>query len=489
MEYGSIVCHDDHILSVSAVTAAVKGTLEGAFPFVWVRGQVANLSRPSSGHVYFSLRDEECSLAAVWFKGNQKADERFDPLTGEVYEDGPKPGLAQSLENGREVVCAGRIAVYGARGVYQLVVELAQEAGLGKLHEEFERLRNRLAELGYFAPERKRPLPAHPARVAVITAPSGAAVHDFLEVGKNRGLAATIRLYPAPMQGDGAPPAIIAAMRRVACEGWAEVVVLIRGGGSIEDLWAFNDPDLARAVFESPVPVLAGIGHEVDYTLADLTADLRAATPTHAAQLLWTGRAELAARLRALAEGLELAGDRSFGRREERLAGLNRMLRWQSPLRRLMGMRERLDAGRRLLAGAGRLRLEQERGRLAALVSRLENRPGGLPALSARFLEYAARLARAGSPGLSARRKRLLDFESALAKTPGPLLDRAAHRLELFRVRLEALNPHAPLSRGYAMAIREDGTFVRQKNDVAPGEALRLVVSDGAIPVRVEEKE
>lgn len=451
-----------------------------------MRGQVVNLSRPSSGHVYFSLRDETSSLAAVWFKGGQRAGERFDPLTGEVYEEGPRPSLAHSLENGQEVVCAGRIAVYGARGVYQLVVEIAQEAGLGRLHEEFERLKKQLEGLGYFAPERKRPLPVHPSRVAVITAPSGAAVHDFLRVGGSRGLSATVRIYPAPMQGVGAPPAIIAAMRRIAAEAWAEVVVLIRGGGSIEDLWAFNDPDLARAVHDSPLPVLAGVGHEVDVTLADLTADVRAATPTHAAQLLWPDRAELRARLRSLAEGLELAGDRSFARREERLAALARLLQWQSPGRRLAAMRESLDSGLRFLDGAGRLLLERNGNRLAMLASRLEGWPAALPAGSARLAELSARLAQAGPAGLERRDERLRALGAALARGLGPLLDRAEHRLELSRVRLEALNPHAPLERGYAMAVKKDGSFVRRRTDVAPGEALGLMVADGIIPVRVE---
>lgn len=478
---------DDPILSVSALTDAIKGNLERAFPFVWVRGQVVNLSRPGSGHVYFALRDEASTLAAVWFKGNQKEGERFDPLTGEVFEDGPRPSLALSLENGQEIVCAGRVAVYGARGVYQLVVELAQEAGLGRLHEEFERLRKRLEALGYFAPERKRPLPAHPARVALITAPGGAAIHDFLRLAESRGLGATVRVYPTPVQGEAAPAAMMEALRRIADEGWAEVVVIIRGGGSLEDLWAFNHEGLAGAIFASPLPVLAGIGHEVDFTLADMTADVRAATPSHAAQLLWPEREELFRRWRALDESLEQAWDRGFERRRARLEALARELEWRSPGRMISGWQERLLAGVRLLRSAGRLVLEREQARLRGLGAVLEKVPEALPARAARVAELERRLSSSGMSGIERKNAAREALAAALGRAPEPLLARAGHELERAALRLEAVNPLAPLERGYALAFKADGAIVKKTGDAVPGEALRLVVSDGGIRVRVEE--
>jgi exodeoxyribonuclease VII large subunit len=412
---------DEQVFSVSALTAAIKGRLETAFPFVWVRGQVVNLARPASGHIYFSLRDEESSIAAVWFKGRRQSEEHFDPLTGEVYDDGPRQSLAATLENGREIVCAGRIAVYGARGVYQLVVEIAQEAGLGRLYEEFERLRARLESLGYFAPERKRPLPPAPSRVAVITAPGGAAIHDFLRIAEGRGLGARIRIFPVPVQGEGAPPAILAALRRAWAESWAEVLVLIRGGGSMEDLWAFNNAGLAEAIFHSPVPILAGVGHEVNFTLADMTADVRAATPSHAAQLLWPAREELSRRWRALDSALERAEERVLQGAASRLHALLRDLELGSPLRRLETWHMSLISGIRLLDSARSYIIERE-----------------------------------------------------------------THRMEREMLRLEAVNPHAPLARGYALARKADGTFVRMTGDAVPGELLRLMVSNGDIPVRVE---
>ncbi len=498
---------DDHIFSVSALTAAVKGTLEGAFPFVWVRGQVVNVSRPSSGHVYFSLRDEECSLAAVWFRGNQKPGERFDPLTGEVYEEGPRPSLALSLENGQEIVCAGRLAVYGARGVYQLVVELAQDVGLGRLHEEFERLRNKLSALGYFALERKRPLPAHPVRVAVVTAPQGAAIYDFLRIAEGRGFGASIRIHPAPVQGEAAPAKLIKALADIAAEGWAEVAVLIRGGGSIEDLWAFNSEALARAVFESPLPVLAGIGHEVDFSLADMTADLRAATPTHAAQLLWPAREELLQRVRALSDSLTGAGNRWRERVESRLHSLVRELSFHSPARVLSGWEERLSTGLKLLENAWQRFAERREHLLLGLEAAVARPPRRLPALEAAVASLAGRLEPAAARSLTATAARLERLQTGLSLGPQrlpalesrrarlsdaldfhgeKLLTQAERRLERAGLSLEAVNPHAPLERGYALVRKADGSFVRTTRMVAPGEPLRITVHDGDISVRVE---
>ncbi|MDR2668951.1 MAG: exodeoxyribonuclease VII large subunit [Desulfovibrio sp.] len=434
--------NDDRILSVSALTEAVKKRLEGAFAFVWVRGQVTNLSRSASGHVFFALRDEHSTLAAVWFKGDIRPAEHFDPLTGEIYEDGPRPGLALSLENGQEIVCAGRLSLYAPRGIYRLIVEYAAEQGTGRLHEEFLRLRAKLAAEGVFAPERKRPLPVLPRRVALVTSPQGAAVHDFLRLSMQRGPGAEFRIYPVPVQGEGAPLKIIEAVRRTAAEGWAEVLVLLRGGGSLEDLRAFNNEDLALAVYRSPIPVLAGIGHEVDFTLSDLAADVRAATPSHAAQILLPERAELYRSLADLRAALQETAERRLERASGRFADLANGLRRLSPRRTLQARRSRLAAELRLLLGAGRLLLQRDEARLKRACAELTAWPERLK-LKAASLEHLI-------------------------------------------LRLEALDPHAPLQRGYATARKADGRFVRRIDDVLPGEALTLTVTDGDIVVRVE---
>lgn len=432
----------DAILTVAQLTQAVKGRLEGHFPFVWVRGQVSNCSRPGSGHLYFSLKDDEAVLNAVWFKGNQKEAEAFDPLTGEVFEDGPHPSFARILANGQEIICAGRITVYPPRGAYQLVVEIAQEAGVGKLQMEFERIKAALLAKGYFDRERKRPLPRDPARVAVITALSGAAIHDFLRIGAERGLGAEVRIYPVLVQGCDAPGQIAEALRRVGEDGWGTVAVLIRGGGSIEDLWAFNTEPVADAVFASPIPVLAGIGHEVDTSIADMVADARAATPSHAAQLLWTERRELAQRVDETELALGRAWKIALSRREDAVASLARALSWLSPARALARWEEQLHLREERLGRAAGTAVER-----AAL----------------RFDDLERRLPRAFATFLTAR-------------------EYATERLSL---RLDSLDPLGPLERGYAMARTAGGAFLRSVKDVAPGDALDLILRDGTVPVHV----
>ena len=250
----------DSILSVRQVTEKVKQAVEARFPYVWVQGEVTNLSRPSSGHVYFSLKEGEYLLNCVWFRGQQK-DEAFDPLTGEVWEDGPRPSAARTMENGQTLICAGHLTVYGARGQYQMVVDFAQSAGLGLWHQKFEALKRRLAAEGLFDAEHKRPIPREPKRVAVVTAPSGAAIRDFIRIAGERGLGSEIRIYPTPVQGEDAPPRIVEALRQAGADGWAEVIVLIRGGGSVQDL--------IRKLFTNVgVITLDGIAHGgyVEYT-------------------------------------------------------------------------------------------------------------------------------------------------------------------------------------------------------------------------------
>lgn len=435
----------DAILTVGQLTRSVKAHMEGAFPFVWVRGQISNCSRPSSGHIYFSLKDEEALLNAVWFKGQQKDAEAFDPLTGEVFEDGPRPSLAARLANGQEIICAGRLTVYPPRGSYQLVVELAQDAGQGRLHLEFERIKAALLAKGYFDRERKRPLPANPSRVAVVTAVTGAAVRDFLRVNRDRGLGGEIRVYPVLVQGGEAPEQIARALRLVAEDGWAELVVLIRGGGSLEDLWAFNTETVADGVFACPIPVVTGIGHEVDTTIADMVADVRAATPTHAAQILWTEKRELAQRVDELELHMNRAWEHGFSRRATALTSLSRALEWFSPARALTRWTERLDS----------------------LASRLDRAAAFVPEkCRLRILALEERLPRAFTAGFAAKE----------------------HAYERLALRLAGLDPMRPLERGYALARNARGNFIRRATDVHSGDALDLILRDGVIPVRVAER-
>ena len=430
------------IYTVRELNEAIKSLVESVFPFVWVRGEVSNVSRPGSGHIYFSLKDADACLNAVWFKGRQRSWERFDPLTGEVYEDGPRPPLSATLENGQEVLAAGRLTIYEARGAFQLVVEVLQESGVGRLQQEFAALKRVLAAKGYFALERKRPIPANPARVAVVTAPSGAAIRDFLRLAEERGAGCEIRIFPSLVQGEDAPQSIVQAMEQATAGQWAEAVALIRGGGSLEDLWAFNDERVARAIFESPVPVISGVGHEVDISIADLTADVRAATPSHAAQLLWPERRALARRVETALLSLERAGERLLSCAENRLEFPLRALFWFSPEKVLRRADERVrDAGLRLSLA------------MEAWFFRMETR---LAAQEQAFLRVG---------------------------TAGP--ERADRTLALLEARLASLDPRRPLDLGYALVRLEDGRFARSVGDVQSGLDVDILVRDGVIAARV----
>lgn len=458
-----------HVFAVSELTRAVRDVVESEFPFVWVRGQVTNVSRPGSGHLYFSVRDAEASLAVVWFKGAQGGKAlaeggRYNPLTGEVYEH----SLAETLSDGMEVLVAGRLTVYAPRGVYQLVAELVQEEGEGRLWLEFEALKKELAAKGYFDPERKRQLPAHPARVAVVTAPTGAAVRDFIRIGRERGRGAHVRIYPTLVQGDAAPTGIVRAMLRAVADDWAEVLVLIRGGGSLEDLWAFNSAEVAGAIFASPLPVVTGVGHEVDVTIADMVADIRAATPSHAAQLLWPERVQLVQRLDDLEMGLRRSAGRMVADAERELAGLTRALSWLSPGIRL----ERLDMA---LRSAGE-RLERAATNwLAGFSHRLE---ASSVQLGQRF----------GPDSLRRRQEELLFREEKLKSCFKYFTTERDRRLELLATRLAGLDPSGPLARGYSLTtLARTGKFLRRASDARPGDKLDIMVYAGRVAATVTQ--
>lgn len=432
------------ILTVSALTEILRDALEKRLPFVWVRGEITNFSRAASGHLYFTLKDERSQLACVWFAGKQRqGNGNFDPLTGEVY-DRPRPSVASLLRNGLMLLCAGSLGVYAARGHYQLVVDLAQLDGEGNLALEFEALKAKLAAAGYFDLERKRPLPANPPRVAVIASPHGAAIHDFLELAANRGSGATIRIYPAPAQGNDAAPKIRAALALINSGGWADAIAIIRGGGSLEDLWAFNDEALAKAIYESRLPVVAGIGHEVDFTLADLTADARAATPSHAAQLLWPLRSELWQRLDEMNAKLERPLGSKLEKAEHTLAALDKALLWFSPGQKLERLATGIDAS-------------LERLLKSALFS-IESKSASLQHATARFQM-------AGDNYLA---DKLRQYERLAA-------------------RLDALNPVAPLKRGYSFLYDKSGP-ISSIAQVSRGEKIMAALADGELSLTVAGK-
>lgn len=455
------------IYSVAELTGLLKSVIEDALPFVWVRGQISNLARPGSGHLYFTLKDQDACLNVVWFKGKQRRANGVDPLTGEVYEeDGALEASADRLSNGQEVLCGGRLTVYPPRGAYQLVAEMVQDAGLGRLHLEFEALKRKFAGLGYFDAQRKRPLPRQPRRVAVITAPGSAAMRDFARIASDRGLPAQIRVFPTLVQGDEAPAQIAAALDEVNAQNWAQLAVLIRGGGSLEDLWAYNTELVVEAIARSAVPVLTGVGHEVDTSLADLVADLRAATPSHAAQLLWSERRELVQAVDACELELYKWRERYFNVLEQRVRGVEKALAWLAPSQRVERLLERVNsASQGLERGLDRVFRGKEEG-LARALDRLTR-------------AYGPREIEAASAGAEALLERLQQAMRNYFVTREQGLERAA-------LALDALNPEAPLRRGYSLVrARASGKLLRSAREVAEGEVLDILVQDGRVESRV----
>ena len=472
------------ILTVRELTQKIRTGLEAKFPFVWVRGEVSNLARPGSGHLYFSLKDSEALLNCVWFKSAQRDNEGFDPLTGEVFADGPRPGFARSLRDGEQILCAGRISVYAQRGAYQLVVELAQADGSGQLTLAFEARKQKLAALGYFDQARKRPLPPRPVRVAVLTAPGGAAIRDFLRIADERGCGAQIRIYPVPVQGEAAATTIAATLRRVNSEDWAQLVVLIRGGGSLEDLWAFNEEVLAEAVFCSGLPVLAGIGHEIDISMVDLTADMRAATPSHAAQMLWPLRSELSQRVDELETLLLRAGQRIFEQTARRLHAFEQALGWFSPIKSLARKAEDGRLAQLALQRVMSRYMLERRARLERCQERLGSQPARL--VREALARYTLLYARLGGTRLLAPRERALEHCELRLKNLGQSLLRGPENtLERLGLALQGLDPYAPLERGYALVHNAAGQLVRSSRQTRKGDILRLRLHSGSLEAQV----
>jgi exodeoxyribonuclease VII large subunit len=338
-------------LTVSRLVALLKETVEDNFVAVWVEGELSNFAAPASGHWYFSLKDDAAQLRSVMFR----TQNRMVPFMP---------------ENGLQVVCRGRVSVYSQRGELQLVVDEVEPLGAGRLQLAFEQLKARLGAEGLFAPERKRVLPPHPTVIGVVTSATGAAIHDILNVLRRRAPGLRVLLRPVRVQGEDAAAEIAAAIDDLNRQGEADVLIVGRGGGSLEDLWAFNEERVARAIYGSRIPVISAVGHEVDFTIADFVADLRAPTPSAAAELVVKSRLELERHLDHLL--LRLAGQlRSrLDVWKERVAGLHRRLR--SPQQELARWRQReTDLMQRLLLAMTALRRDCQ-GRVVSLAGRLE---------------------------------------------------------------------------------------------------------------------
>jgi len=436
------------VYTVSELTAGIKGTLEGMFPAVWVEGEISNLRVPSSGHAYFTLKDEGAQLSAVLFRGRGRRV-RFEP------------------EDGMHVLAFGGLDVYAARGQYQLVVELMEPQGLGALQLAFEQLKRKLEAEGLFDDGRKRKLPVYPRVIGIVTSPTGAAIRDMLNIIGRRFGDLRILIAPVRVQGDGAPAEIVQALVNLQEMAELDVIVVGRGGGSIEDLWAFNDETVARAIVACRVPVISAVGHETDFTIADFVADLRAPTPSGAAELVVREKLAVIERLVDLYARLKQAMTADVTAQRERLQFLARRRVLTDPARALRDLYRRLDDLQ------GRLRL-------------------GLRAGQRQIRHRLALLTQA----LSARNPvaRISADVALLGQLRGRLVSGAAHGVQASRARfatsvgrLESLSPLAVLSRGYSVTRLPSGALVRSAAQTRAGDLLEILLHQGALGARVTE--
>lgn len=427
-------------LTVTELTRRVKNLLEEAFPEVWVRGEVSNLRIQSSGHAYFTLKDANAQLSAVMFRGDLAR-------------------AAGALRDGAQISAFGRLGVYEPRGTYQLVVRAALDDGLGRLRREFEALKAKLAAEGLFDSEKKRPLPYPPRCVGFVTSPTGAAIRDFVSVLNRRGWKGRLIVFPAKVQGAGAAAEIAAQIRRAGGLGILDTLVVGRGGGSLEDLWPFNEEAVARAVAACPVPVISAVGHEIDFTLSDFAADKRAETPTAAAELISSLYIEAKDRLELADDELREAAENLLRDKAQALDMLESQLAAQSPAARVRHDRMRMESIESRLRAAGLARTETAR----------------------RAVEHCAHALATHTPHarLSVARSRTeslaRELDTALAHRRATL----AMRVDGMEARLRAAGIDATLRRGFAVVKDGEGRVVSRAGEIVPGKSLHLRFADG----------
>lgn len=435
------------IYSVSELAELLRGLLESNLPRLWVQGELSNFSRPASGHWYFTLKDGGAQLRCAMFRG---ANSRIRPVPNA----------------GDEVLIRGQITLYPARGDLQMIVEHLEPAGTGALLRAFEALKRKLADEGLFDAALKRAIPEVPRRIGLVTSATGAAVHDVLSTLKRRFPLAEVFLHPVPVQGEAAAPAIVDALQALPRRAPIDVLLLVRGGGSLEDLWAFNEEIVARAIRACAVPVICGVGHEIDTTIADFAADLRAPTPTAAAELATPRLADWQQRIGQALSALRHAVTARHALAAERLGVLESRLERTHPQRRLQQNAQRLDELDLRLRNALDRSRRQWQQRLAHSEARL----------------------RAASPRLAIRQQqRQLDLSLRnLHAAQQRQLALAKQRCARAEAVLGALNPQAVLERGFALVRNEDGQVVRSVQALHDGDALNLQLADGRVGVRVD---
>jgi len=432
------------VLTVGELTRAIRGVLETRFGAVWVQGEISNYKKHPSGHQYFTLKDQRAAISCVIFRNT------FPPF--------PKP-----LTDGMQVQVYGQVSVFEARGQYQLSVQIVQTRGFGLLQAKFEALKRKLEAEGLFDSARKRALPKFPRRIGVITSPSGAAIRDILNILRRRAPGVEVLINPVRVQGAGAAAEIATALRELGApnESWEplDVLVLARGGGSIEDLWEFNEEIVARAIFHCAIPVVSAVGHEVDFTIADFVADLRAPTPSAAAELIVPDVRDLKRRTSELQNCIEKCWRNFIAHARNRLSVVSQKALFRELSQRLRNTQQQLDLCKESLLRTAERRCTTERTRLT----------NALLALKAHNPAHK----------LAARRQQLQEIRRRLGKCSQQRLTNARGRWEQTAGMLRVLGPEATLARGYSITTDADGNIVRTTLAVRPGMKIQTRLRDG----------
>ena len=434
--------HERRAISVSELTAKLKAVVEREFVDVYVEGELSNFRRHTSGHWYFSLKDDAASLRCASFRMQNRMI-RFIP------------------EDGMHVIARGKVSIYDTRGEYQLIVESMEPVGAGALQLALEQLKKRLAAAGMFASERKRPLPVLPGRIGIVTSPTGAAIRDILRVLKRRNEAVSVLIAPVRVQGEGAASDIARGIRLLNSRTEVDAIIVGRGGGSTEDLSCFNEEVVARAIYNSRIPVISAVGHESDFTIADLVADLRASTPSAAAEMVASARDEMCSRINGLAEDMKKAFRYRLLALRNILAELESSRAFPQVQARIRGLAQRVDDASYAMESSLRDALKTQRARHAALELRLSE----------------ADLRR----HLVAQRSRLGELYGRLQGTARVVVDRGRERVSLAAGKLDTLSPLGVLSRGYAIAFDSGGRVIKRSADVTSGDRVRVRVSEGEL--------
>lgn len=430
--------------SVEELNRRVKDLLEVHLPLIWVEGEISNFSAPASGHWYFTLKDERAQVRCAMFKGrNQQV--KFRPKAGD------------------KVLLRARVSLYEGRGDFQLIAEHMEESGFGLLQQRYEALKAQLLNEGLFNEADKQPIPTLPNHIGIITSPTGAAVRDVLSVLQRRFPSIPVTVIPAPVQGDEAPAKLIQAIDIAENSGLFDVLLLCRGGGSIEDLWAFNNEALARRIYECDIPIVSAVGHEVDFTIADFVADLRAPTPSAAAELLCPNKTDIDQLLQHFAKQLQ---QRLHQRLSQYAQAVNHLrARLKHPGERLNARAQQLDQLEIRLTRAIQLRLQKDGTTLKNREQRLTQ-------------QHPQKL-------LAQHQKELAKLRLQLNQAISRLLDKKTDRLQRAVALLDIASPLATLKRGYSITTKADGTVVRTPADIQKGETINIKLAEGELSAKV----